>query len=130
MASISKSDPSGIIGLMHNGNGEIALPIPFGQEVFLFDTTVAGTTHIKNLSEIELKSNQKLLFFREPDNQHDKNAIAISTENRTKIGYVPQADNPIFARLLDAGKVLYARVSDKYYRGSWMVIHIKVYLED
>ena len=69
-------------------------------------------------------------FFREPDNQYDKQAIVIKTVDGVKIGYVPKQDNVIFARLMDAGKLLFGRISAKEKKGSWVKINIKVYLHE
>ena len=44
------------------------------------------------------------------DNKFDSNAILILTESKKKLGYVPEKDNVIFARLMDAGKLLIARI--------------------
>lgn len=44
-----------------------------------------------------------------------------------KIGYVPQADNVIFARLMDAGKLLFGKITSRELRGSWLRIAIKVF---
>jgi len=47
-----------------------------------------------------------------------------------KIGYIPKADNAIFARLMDAGKLLFARIASKEKSGTWLKIAIKVYLHE
>jgi hypothetical protein len=72
----------------------------------------------------------KLEFFREPDNPYDPKAIVIKNANGVKIGYVPRADNVIFSRLMDAGKLLYARITSKKIAGNWLNIAIKVYLHE
>ena len=56
--------------------------------------------------------------------------IVIKTADGIKIGYVPQMDNLIFSRLMDAGKLLFARIQMKEQRGKWIKIHIKVFLQD
>ena len=88
--------------------GEVLQPLI--REVHLFDTFVAGTSHVKDASVFsELEEGQLLLLERE-QNKFDENAIQILTENKKKIGYIPEKDNVIFARLMDAGKLLRARV--------------------
>ncbi|MDR0299069.1 MAG: HIRAN domain-containing protein [Streptococcaceae bacterium] len=120
-----------LIGLFHTKHGEIELPKAFGQEIFLFYTKVAGTNHIQNLEEISIEIGDKLNFFREPENPYDKKAILIKTQLGDKLGYVPRADNVIFSRLMDAGKVLYARVSAlKSDMTDWEPIQIKIFLEN
>lgn len=113
-------------------NGEIEIPKPFERDIFLFDTFIAGTTHIEGMEELEpfINIGDKLDFFREPDNPYDKEAIVIKNKNGVKVGYVPKADNVIFSRLMDAGKLLFGKIEEKEMKGSWLKINIKVYLKD
>lgn len=132
MGDIMKSQGSGLVSLFHGTNGELVIPKPFEKDIFLFDTYVAGTTHIEGIEELEqyLNIEDKLDFFREPDNKYDEQAIMIKTVNGLKIGYVPRQDNVIFARLMDAGKLLFGRISAKEKKGNWIKINIKVYLHE
>lgn len=66
----------------------------------------------------------------EPNNPYDKQAIVIKTGNGVKIGYVPKQDNIVFSRLMDAGKLLFGRISDKEKKGKWVVIKTKVFLHE
>lgn len=113
-------------------NGEIEIPKPFERDIFLFDTFIAGTTHIEGMEELEpfINIGDKLDFFREPDNPYDKEAIVIKNKNGVKVGYVPKADNVIFSRLMDAGKLLFGKIEEKEMKGIWLKINIKVYLKD
>lgn len=110
----------------------IVIPKPFERDIFLFDTFVAGTTHIDEIETIGSSINEgdKLVFYREPENHYDPQAIRIETVKNEKIGYVPQQDNIIFSRLMDAGKVLFGKVTEKEKRGNWLKIEIKVYLHE
>lgn len=72
----------------------------------------------------------KLNFCREPDNFYDSRAIVIKNVDCVKIGYVPKADNVIFSRLMDAGKLLFGRITSKKMQGTWLKIDIKVYLQE
>ena len=54
----------------------------------------------------------------------------IRTQNGIKIGYIPKANNLIFARLMDAGKLLFGKIESKEMRETWLRIEIKVYLQD
>jgi hypothetical protein len=47
-----------------------------------------------------------------------------------KIGYVPQADNVVFSHLMDAGKLLFARISSKKMTGSWLRIEVRIFLRE
>ena len=110
----------------------LQIPQPFSRDIFLFDSYVAGTSHIVGIEELEpfLHEGDKLQFFREPDNPHDGQAIVIKNDDGVKIGYVPQADNLVFSRLMDAGKVLFGVISSKKMRGSWLDMKIKIYLHE
>ncbi len=132
MGELTTSNGSGLVGLLHGKNGEMVIPKPFERDIFLFDTNVAGTTFIEGIEELapHLDIDEKLDFFREPDNKYDNQAIVIKTANGVKIGYVPKADNAVFARLMDAGKLLFGRISAKEQRGKWVKIDIKVFLHE
>ena len=69
-------------------------------------------------------------FFREPDNPYDKRAIVIKNADGVKIGYIPRADNKIFARLMDAGKLLFGKIASKEMQGIWLKIDVAVFLKD
>ena len=129
MGDLVKTGGSGLVGLLH---GVISIPKPFEKDIFLFDTYVAGTTHIEGIEELEphLNVDDRLAFFREPDNRYDTQAIVIKTIDGVKIGYVPKQDNVIFARLMDAGKLLFGKITSKEKKGSWVKIYIKVFLHE
>ena len=128
MNDLVKPDKTDIISVIKNTN----LVKPFENEIFLFDTHIAGTNFIPGMDDLfeYLKVGEKLSFFREANNKYDKDAIAIKTANKAKLGYVPKSDNVIFARLMDAGKYLYGKIEKKAMRGSWAKIDIKVYLKE
>lgn len=132
MSDLITTETGGLMGLLHNQNGELAVPKPFEKDIFLFDTHIAGTSYIDGIEELEVHLNEddKLDFFREPDNKYDKRAIVIKTIDGVKIGYVPRYDNAIFSRLMDAGKLLFGRISSKEGSGRWVRINIKVYLHE
>ena len=132
MSELVKSEGSEIISLIHGNSGELTIPMPFEREIFLFDTHVAGTSHVVGIEELEphLHIGDKLDFFREPDNQHDPKAIVIKNEDGVKIGYVPKADNVVFSRLMDAGKLLFGKISSKEMAGNWLKLNIGIYLHD
>ncbi|MFR7871189.1 MAG: HIRAN domain-containing protein, partial [Fenollaria timonensis] len=64
------------------------------------------------------------------DNKHDELAIRVETEKEDKLGYVPREDNIVFARLMDAGKELYAKVKTKEIVEAWVRVEIDIYLKD
>lgn len=122
----------GLLALLHGKNGESLIPKPFERDIFLLDTHVAGTTHIEGIDELELylKSGDRLNLFREPDNPYDEFAILIKTMDGVKIGYIPQKDNIIFARLMDAGKLFGGKITEKEKKGNWLRIKIQVFMHE
>ena len=125
---------------LKNGTGDLitgldqteldSLLKPLIQEIHLFDSFVAGTTHLADPSVLDdLKEGSGLILKRE-DNKFDDNAIKITDEQGRKIGYVPEKDNIVFARLMDAGKVLGAKVNNIERKGSFTKIAIGIYLVD
>ena len=132
MSDIVKKDDNGLVSLLHGKGGGLSIPKPFERDIFLFYTHVAGTTHIEGIEELEphLNIDDRLDFFREPDNRYDKRAIMIKNADGIKIGYVPREDNVVFSRLMDAGKLLYGRIAEKEVRGSWVKINIKIFLHE
>ena len=119
----------GIVSLTENHDlGSLIKPLT--KEIYLFDSFVAGTPHLSDKSVLdEIGIGDKLTLKRE-DNKFDSNAILILTESKKKLGYVPEKDNVIFARLMDAGKLLIARIAKIEKRGSFTQISIGIYLID
>ena len=108
--------------------GELLKPLI--TEIHLFDTFVAGTTHLGDPSVLEeIRIDDRLSLLRE-DNKFDSNAILILTADKKKLGYVPEKDNIIFARLMDAGKMLAARIKGIEKKGSFTKIATGIYLVD
>ncbi len=69
------------------GIGDVLKPLI--KEIHLFDTYVAGTTHLKDESVLdEIEVGQKLTLKREI-NKFDEKAIMLITEGGKKVGYVP-----------------------------------------
>ena len=117
-----------VSAINRQGLGEMLKPLI--REIHLFDSYVAGTTHLEDQTVLdEIKTDDKLSLFRE-DNKFDSNAIVIKTESQKKLGYVPEKDNMIFARLMDAGKMLSAKIKDIEKLGSFTKIGIGIYLLD
>lgn len=58
----------------------------------------------------ELRIGDRLELWRESDNPHDGNAVAVTWRGR-KLGYVPKRDNAALAWGLDRGERLQARIS-------------------
>lgn len=103
---------------------------PLIKEIHLFDSYVAGTTHLDDKSVLENIKVGDMLTLQREDNKFDSNAILILNEEKKKLGYVPEKDNIIFARLMDAGKLLKARITKITQKGSFTQISVGIYLVD
>lgn len=126
---ITKTETDSLVSTIDkHGVGEMLKPLI--REIHLFDTYVAGTTHLDDKSILnEIKVGDKLNLLRE-DNKFDEKAILILTEAGVKLGYVPEKDNVIFSRLMDAGKKLIAKITRIEKKGSFTQISIGIYLVD
>ena len=126
---ITKTETDSLVSTIDkHGVGEMLKPLI--REIHLFDTYVAGTTHLDDKSILdEIKVGDKLNLLRE-DNKFDEKAILILTEAGVKLGYVPEKDNIIFSRLMDAGKKLIAKITRIEKKGSFTQISIGIYLVD
>ena len=108
--------------------GEIIKPLV--SEIHLFDTFVAGTTHLKDRSVLEDVAKGDKVKLRREDNKYDEKAILVLDEKDRKLGYIPEKDNLVFSRLMDAGKLLAGKVNDVEKKGSFTKIGIGIYLID
>ncbi|MFV0337956.1 MAG: HIRAN domain-containing protein [Chthoniobacterales bacterium] len=128
--SLVPIDPA-LVALVHGSFGKNGELLPFAQEIMLIECAVAGTSH-RPVQEIEssLQAGTFLMLKREAQNPHDALAIMILTEGGEHIGYVPRVKNEALARLMDAGKLLFARIESKKWRGDWLKIDIQIFLRD
>lgn len=132
MNELAQKDSGILVEYLLKRETGLTLPKPFERDIYLFETYVAGTTHIDGIEDIglNLKEEDKLIFYREPENIHDPQAIRIETLEHEKIGYIPRQDNIVFSRLMDAGKELFGTVREKEMVGNWLKIIIKIYLHE
>ncbi len=124
--SISKGDL--ITAIEDRSLGEIIKPLV--NEIHLFDTFIAGTTHLKDQSVLEEIGEGDKLSLRREENKFDDKAILILDQQGRKLGYIPEKDNLIFSRLMDAGKLLIGKVGDIEVHGTFHKIRIGIYLVD
>ncbi len=132
MGELTRTEKKDLVSLFHGNQGYPAVPQPFERDIFLLGTYIAGTFYIENMDEIEpgLQEDDRLNLFREPENSYDKHAIVVKTTSGEKLGYIPRKDNLIFSRLMDAGKMLFARIISKEKQGRSVEIRIKVFLHE
>ena len=110
MANELTKQQQGLVSLVQSHElGDIIKPLI--KEIHLFDSYVAGTTHLDDRSVLEQIKVGDMLSLQREENKFDSNAIMILNDAGKKLGYVPEKDNIIFARLMDAGKLLKARIS-------------------
>jgi hypothetical protein len=123
-------DPA-LLALMHGSFGKDGMVLPFAREIMLVECQIAGTSH-RDVKAIEptLTPGTLLVLLREPQNAHDPLAIMILDENGHHIGYVPRLKNEALARLMDAGKVLFARLESKRWHGEWLCAEVRIFLRD
>jgi len=77
----------------------------------VLDTYVAGLQHYQSLKIVHSMATGDLLELkREPDNQHDANAIAVYWQTK-KIGYVPRVNNLALSRMMDKGQQIAAEIN-------------------
>ena len=125
--TISKKDAVALISDTSLGD----LIKPLSTEILLFDSYVAGTSHIKDESVFDdIREGDKLILQREPENRFDENAILVLDAQKRKLGYIPEKDNIVFARLMDAGKYLTAKIEQIENTGTFRKISINIYLVD
>jgi len=127
MGNIVGVNGKDMVRWMHNSN----LADPFIEKIFLMHSTIAGTSYVENIDELEpnLDVGDRLDFYREAENPYDKRAILVKHRNN-KIGYIPMVDNEVFANLMDAGKLIFGEIKYKKYHDSWLKIGFDIYLED
>lgn len=104
---------SSITALLHSGSG-LDLRSSFSKDIYLVHQPIVGMRYQGEADELldELKPGSRVIFLREPDNEHDARAVMALDERGRKIGYIPRDQNAIISALLDAGKSFYGIVPD------------------
>ena len=129
MANELTEHQQGLVSLVEGHEiGDILKPLI--REIHLFDSYIAGTTHLDDSSVLEKIKEGDMLSLQRENNKFDSNAILILNDEGKKLGYVPEKDNIIFARLMDAGKLLKAKISKITKKGSFTQISVGIYLVD
>lgn len=113
----------------NNKIGQVVRPIK--KDIFLFRTSLTGTSEIKDeLGLWELMPEVPLILQRDINNKFDKYDISVFTEDHKLLGYIPRTDNKILARLMDAGKKLYAKEYVALNMIDYWEVKIEVYMLD
>ena len=129
MANELTRTQSGVVALVDSHEiGDVLKPLI--KEIHLFDSYIAGTMHLKEPEVLQSVRTGDTLNLQREENKFDDMAILILNGAGQKLGYVPEKDNVIFARLMDAGKLLKAKVTDIEMKGSFPMIRIGIWLMD
>ena len=129
MANELTEQQQGVVSLVDSHDlGDIIKPLV--KEIHHFDSYIAGTTHLEDKSILEEIKVGDMLSLQRENNKFDSNAILILNDKGQKLGYVPEKDNLVFARLMDAGKLLKAKISRIEQKGSFKQIGVGIYLVD
>lgn len=129
MANELTKAQSGVVALVDSHEiGDVLKPLI--REIHLFDTYIAGTTQLKEPEVLEHVKAGDMLNLKREDNKFDDMAILVLNDVGQKLGYVPEKDNVVFARLLDAGKLLKAKVTGVEQKSGFHMIRIGIYLVD
>ena len=125
-------DEANIVSILNSGLSALDVGKPFSRQIYLISASIAGAYYVDNIYDLlhKIKIGTKLRFFREPDNQFDELAIVVKDENNNKLGYVPRKKNPILARLMDAGKLIYGTVKVINNDESYINIEMEIFMDD
>ncbi len=75
-----------------------------------------------------LRVGEPLRLMREPNNPHDRHAVAVWFRNE-HLGYIPRRENRSLARLMDQGERLEAKIIQMQdHRDPWRKLRIRVEL--
>ncbi len=120
---------SGVVALVDSREiGDVLKPLI--KEIHLFDSYIAGTAHLKEPEVLKTIKTGDMLNLKREENKFDDKAILVLNEAGKKLGYVPEKDNVVFARLMDAGKLLKAKVTGVDHKEGFLMIRIGIYLVD
>ena len=128
--SLVSIDPA-LLALIHGSFGKDGGLMPFAREIMLIECEIAGTSH-RDLKDVEpgLLPGALMVLKRDAGNPYDALAIMILSESGHPLGYIPRAKNEALARLMDAGKILFARLEAKSWQGDWLRAEVRVFLRD
>ncbi|MCD8054195.1 MAG: HIRAN domain-containing protein [Lachnospiraceae bacterium] len=89
MANELEIKKESVVSLVENQDlGNIIKPLV--NEIHLFDSFIAGTTHLDDQSVLEVVSVDDDLILRREDNKFDSNFVLVLMNDGRKLGYVPK----------------------------------------
>ena len=132
MSDLIRIDTTNILAILHSKESGLDVGKPFSRQIYLVSASIAGAYYVDNIHDLldEIKIGAKLRFVREPDNKYDELAILVKDDNDNKLGYVPRQKNPILARLMDAGKLIYGTVKASNNDENYINVEMEIFMDD
>jgi len=132
MNEIIRINETNIVSILNSAKSGIDIGRPFSRQIYLISASIAGAFYVDGIYELldKILPGTKLRFVREPDNKYDKLAILVKDQNDNKLGYVPREKNPILARLMDAGKLIYGTVKTINNDDDFINIEMEIFMDD
>jgi len=133
MNDIIPIDESNVVAIINAHKNGMDIGKPFSKQIYLISANIAGSNYVDDIEDLveKIHIGSKLRFVREPANKFDELAILVKDQENNKLGYVPRKDNPILARLMDAGKLIYGTVKFKSCPCcNSLTIQMEIYLDD
>ena len=132
MNEIIRINETNIVSILNSSKSGLDLGKPFSRQIYLISASIAGAFYVDGIYELldKIIPGTKLRFVREPDNKYDKLAILVKDQDDNKLGYVPREKNPILARLMDAGKLIYGTVKTINDDDSYINIEMEIFMDD
>ena len=103
---------------------------PMSRDIFLFSSKIASTYKLKDKMPLFKLDVGEKLYFKLGESKYENDQIIIQNKDGAIVGYVPEVDSSIFARLMDAGKMLFAIIKSISHASSVPLIDIDIYLKD
>jgi len=132
MNEIIRINETNIVSILNSTKSTLDVGKPFSRQIYLISASIAGAFYVDGIYELldKILPGTKLRFVREPDNKYDKLAILVKDQNDNKLGYVPREKNPILARLMDAGKLIYGTVKTINNDDDFINIEMEIFMDD
>ena len=108
------------------------LPMPFEKTVFLTECHPAGTAEIDDIlvRTQGVEQGSPITLKRTAADAQDEKSVAALTVGGALVGYVPRRYAAVMARLMDAGKALSAKVTEKALEGHWLDLAISIDMKE
>jgi hypothetical protein len=132
MNEIIRINETNIVSILNSAKSGLEIGKPFSRQIYLISASIAGAFYVDGIYDLleKIIPRTKLRFVREPDNKYDKLAILVKDQENNKLGYVPREKNPILARLMDAGKLIYGTVKTINDDDSYINIEMEIFMDD